>query len=110
MDRKPSGAILRAATKVFARNGYFNSKVADIARAAEVADGTVYLTSKAKEEILHSIFDHVNMADAIKSGRELIKDTLDPREQPAASRDYTCNGWGGPRSGRCLSGGITRLD
>ena len=25
--------ILRAATHVFARNGYFNSKVADIARA-----------------------------------------------------------------------------
>src|SRR6476620_1767483 len=72
--------ILRAATKVFARNGYFNSKVADIARAADVADGTVYLYFKSKEEILHSIFDQ-NMADAIKSGRELIKKTRDPREQ-----------------------------
>ncbi|HKP35432.1 MAG TPA: helix-turn-helix domain-containing protein, partial [Pyrinomonadaceae bacterium] len=48
-------AILRAATRVFARNGYFNSKVADIARAADVADGTVYLYFKSKEEILHSI-------------------------------------------------------
>ena len=72
--------ILRAATKVFARNGYFNSKVADIARAADVADGTVYLYFKSKEEILHSIFDQ-NMADAIKSGRELIKNVSDPREQ-----------------------------
>jgi len=44
--------ILRAATRVFARNGYFNSKVADIARAADVADGTVYLYFKSKEEIL----------------------------------------------------------
>ena len=44
-------AILRAAIRVFARNGYFNSKVADIARAAEVADGTVYLYFKSKEEI-----------------------------------------------------------
>ena len=73
-------AILRAATRVFARNGYFNSKVADIARAAEVADGTVYLYFKSKEEILHSIFDQ-NMADAINSGRELIRNAADPREQ-----------------------------
>jgi AcrR family transcriptional regulator len=50
-------AILRAATRVFARNGYSNSKVADIAGAAGVADGTVYLYFKSKEEILHSIFD-----------------------------------------------------
>jgi len=72
--------ILRAATRVFARNGYFNSKVADIARAADVADGTVYLYFKSKEEILHSIFDQ-NMAEAIASGRKLIKALSDPREK-----------------------------
>ena len=48
-------AILRAAITVFAHNGYFNAKVADIAREAGVADGTVYLYFKSKEEILHSI-------------------------------------------------------
>src|SRR5258708_38167711 len=73
-------SILRAATRVFARNGYFNSKVADIARAAEVADGTVYLYFKSKEEILHSIFDQ-NMAEAIASARKLIKALADPREK-----------------------------
>src|SRR5947209_14891753 len=73
-------AILRAATRVFARNGYFNSKVADIARAAGVADGTVYLYFKSKEEILHSIFDQ-NMADAIAAGRKLIAKLRDPREK-----------------------------
>ena len=73
-------SILRAATRVFARNGYFNSKVADIARAADVADGTVYLYFKSKEEILHSIFDQ-NMAEAIASGRKLIKALSDPREK-----------------------------
>ena len=73
-------AILRAATRVFARNGYFNSKVADIARAADVADGTVYLYFKSKEEILHSIFDQ-NMAEAIASGRKLIEEVDDPREK-----------------------------
>src|SRR6266513_1274158 len=77
-DKRSS--ILRAATRVFARNGYFNSKVADIARAADVADGTVYLYFKSKEEILHSIFDQ-NMAEAIASGRKLIKALSDPREK-----------------------------
>jgi TetR/AcrR family fatty acid metabolism transcriptional regulator len=72
--------ILRAATRVFARNGYFNSKVADIARAADVADGTVYLYFKSKDEILHSIFDQ-NMAEAIAAGRQLISDLNDPREK-----------------------------
>jgi len=73
-------AILRAATRVFARNGYFNSKVADIARAADVADGTVYLYFKSKEEILHSIFDQ-NMAEAIAAARKLIEKVSDPREK-----------------------------
>jgi TetR/AcrR family fatty acid metabolism transcriptional regulator len=73
-------SILRAATRVFARSGYFNSKVADIARAADVADGTVYLYFKSKEEILHSIFDQ-NMAEAIAAGRVLIEKLRDPGEK-----------------------------
>ena len=73
-------SILRAATRVFARNGYFNSKVADIARAAGVADGTVYLYFKSKEEILHSIFDQ-NMAEALAADRKLIGKLRDPREK-----------------------------
>ena len=73
-------AILRAATRVFARYGYFNSKVADIAGAAGVADGTVYLYFKSKEEILHSIFDQ-NMAEAIVSARQLTEKLSDPREK-----------------------------
>src|SRR3977135_4351289 len=73
-------SILRAATRVFARSGYFNSKVADIAREADVADGTVYLYFKSKEEILHSIFDQ-NMAEAIASGRKLIEKISDPGEK-----------------------------
>src|SRR5262245_40544399 len=51
------GTILRAAIKVFARKGFFSSKVADIAKEAGIADGTVYLYFKSKDEILHSIFD-----------------------------------------------------
>ena len=73
-------AILRAATRVFARNGYFNSKVADIASAAGVADGTVYLYFKSKEEILHSIFDRT-VDEAVTEAREEIKELADPREK-----------------------------
>lgn len=64
-------AILRAAIKVFAQNGYFNSKVADIAREAGIADGTVYLYFKSKEEILHSIFDRA-MEEFISEGKQEI--------------------------------------
>src|SRR5919197_4648891 len=49
-------AILRAAARVFARSGYFNAKVSDVARAAGVADGTVYLYFKNKDDLLTSIF------------------------------------------------------
>ena len=66
-------AILRAAVKVFARRGYFNSKVADIAGEAGIADGTVYLYFKSKDDILHSIFDRA-MDEFISEGkRELAK-------------------------------------
>lgn len=73
-------AILRAAIQVFAHNGYFNSKVADIAREAGVADGTVYLYFKGKEDILHSIFDR-NMEQAIVEARRRIEQVTDPRER-----------------------------
>ena len=70
-------AILRAAIKVFARKGYFNSKVADIAGEAGIADGTVYLYFKSKDEILHSIFDRA-MSEFIAEGRREIEEITDP--------------------------------
>ena len=73
-------AILRAATTVFARNGYFNSKVADIAREAGIADGTVYLYFKSKEEILHSVFDR-SVEEALEAARQRVKLIEDPREK-----------------------------
>jgi len=73
-------AILRAATRVFARNGYFNSKVADIASAAGVADGTVYLYFKSKEEILHSIFDR-SVDTAVADARKQLDKLADAREK-----------------------------
>ena len=73
-------AILRAAITVFAHNGYFNAKVADIAREAGVADGTVYLYFKSKEEILHSIFDR-SVGDAVADVKAKLATISDPREK-----------------------------
>jgi TetR/AcrR family fatty acid metabolism transcriptional regulator len=51
--------ILRAAVDVFARAGYFNAKVSEIAKTAGVADGTIYLYFDGKEDLLITIFrDH----------------------------------------------------
>lgn len=66
-------AILRAAVKVFARKGYFNSKVSDVAGEAGIADGTVYLYFKSKDEILHSIFDQAMEAFIEEGKKELAQ-------------------------------------
>ncbi len=70
-------AILRAAVKVFAGKGYFNSKVADIAGEAGIADGTVYLYFKSKDEILYSIFDRA-MTEFIDEGRRELAEISKP--------------------------------
>ncbi|NTW34674.1 MAG: TetR/AcrR family transcriptional regulator [Syntrophobacteraceae bacterium] len=61
--------ILDAAVKVFASKGFFQAKVSEIAREAKVADGTVYLYFKSKDDILISIFE-VKMREAIARFRE----------------------------------------
>ena len=81
----PSGSdkrdlILRAATKVFAQNGYFQSQVADVARVAGVAAGTVYLYFKSKDDLLVSIFER-SMRDVLAEGREAIAGVADPAER-----------------------------
>jgi TetR/AcrR family transcriptional regulator, fatty acid metabolism regulator protein len=48
--------ILRAAIDTFAESGYFNAKVSDIAKAAGVADGTIYLYFDGKEDLLVNVF------------------------------------------------------
>lgn len=48
--------IIDAAVKVIAENGYHGSQVAKIAKQAGVADGTIYLYFKNKDDILVSVF------------------------------------------------------
>ena len=73
-------AILRAATDVFARHGFFQAQVADIARAAGVAAGTVYLYFRSKDDLLVSIFDRT-MREAIDEGRAALAGVADPVER-----------------------------
>ena len=48
--------IIDAAIRVFARHGYYNSRVSDIAKEAGMASGTIYLYFKTKDEILVTLF------------------------------------------------------
>jgi len=54
-DKRPR--ILEAAVRVFAKNGFHATRVSDVARAAGVADGTIYLYFKSKDELLLSLFE-----------------------------------------------------
>ena len=73
-------AILRAAAQVFASRGFFAAQVADVARAAGVAAGTVYLYFRSKDDLLVSIFDRT-MREAIDEGRAGIAPLDDPADR-----------------------------
>ena len=49
--------ILDAAVEVIAERGYFNSPISAIARRAGVADGTIYLYFKSKDDVLRTAID-----------------------------------------------------
>jgi TetR/AcrR family fatty acid metabolism transcriptional regulator len=49
--------ILDAAETVFAQHGFFAAKVSEIAKEAGVADGTIYLYFKNKDDLLISLFE-----------------------------------------------------
>lgn len=76
-------AILRAAIDVFAARGFFNAQVADVARAAGVAAGTVYLYFRSKDDLLVSIFEKT-MREAIEDGRACVAPLRDPIDRLAA--------------------------
>ena len=84
MARKPEGdkrrQILDAAVTVFARRGYFAARVSEIARAASVADGTIYLYFKNKEDIIVSVFADV-LRHHLEKAKEEIARAHSPREK-----------------------------
>src|SRR5436190_616230 len=72
--------ILRAAIDVFAQNGYFNAKVSEVAKAAGVADGTIYLYFDGKEDLLTSVFrEHTR--SYLKSLERVLANVNRPEER-----------------------------
>jgi len=69
--------IIEAAVRVFARKGYFNSRVSDIAREAGIAAGTIYLYFKTKEDILTTLFRE-KMAEFVAKLWKAMADQPDP--------------------------------
>jgi TetR/AcrR family transcriptional regulator, fatty acid metabolism regulator protein len=63
--------IIDAAIRVFARTGFYNSRVSDIAREAGIASGTIYLYFKTKDEILVTLFRE-KMAEWVAQVRRQI--------------------------------------
>lgn len=72
--------ILDAAAAVFAEKGFFTARVADIADRADVADGTVYLYFKNKEEILMTVI-HTAFDAFMSLARTELKKLSDPAER-----------------------------
>ena len=69
--------IIQAAVKVFAKKGFFNSKVSEIARAAGVADGTIYLYFQNKDDILIRLFEE-EMAGILDEMQLAVSRESDP--------------------------------
>jgi|SRR5688572_23531659 TetR/AcrR family transcriptional regulator, fatty acid metabolism regulator protein len=68
--------IIEAAVRVFARKGYFNARVSDVAREAGIAAGTIYLYFDTKEDILVTLFRE-KMAAFVEAVRRAIAEEPD---------------------------------
>ena len=72
--------IIEAAVEVFAAKGFHQSRVTDIATLANVADGTIYLYFKSKEDLLLSVFEE-KMGHLITEASAALEDIQDPLER-----------------------------
>jgi TetR/AcrR family fatty acid metabolism transcriptional regulator len=72
--------ILEAAERVFARCGFYNSRVSEIAKEAGVADGTIYLYFKSKDDLLISLFEF-RMERVNRSLRSAVNSSDHARDQ-----------------------------
>lgn len=79
-DPEKRRRILEAAVRTFGRRGFHEAKIAEIAAAAKVAEGTVYLYFKNKEDLLGVIFDE-RMDDVLARGRTIRSQVLSASER-----------------------------
>jgi len=71
--------IIKASTKVFAKKGFFNARISDIAKEAKVADGTIYLYFNNKFDILLSVFEQ-EIGRLVEQVTALLEKEDDPRK------------------------------
>src|SRR5262245_49461215 len=76
--------ILASAMRVFASKGFFGAKVSDIAADAGVADGTIYLYFKSKDDLLISLFE----AQMERANSELSRAMADAETAPDKIRRF----------------------
>ena len=69
--------IISAATKVFAKKGFFTARISDIAKEAKVADGTIYLYFNNKYDILLSVFEE-EVGKIFERTNKLLSNEEDP--------------------------------
>ncbi len=72
--------ILQAATRIFARKGYYAARVRDVAQEAGVADGTIYLYFRNKEDLLLTLFRERSRA-LVGALRAIAERVTDPAER-----------------------------
>lgn len=71
--------IIDAATKIFAKKGFHQARISEIAREAQIADGTIYIYFENKDDILISLFEEQmnavldNMVEKISEQNNPIK-------------------------------------
>jgi AcrR family transcriptional regulator len=75
--------ILKAALKVFSKRGYAGANVREIAGAAEISIGGVYLYFKNKEELYLSLIRD-RIFEKSQKAKEIVDSGLSPRETLAA--------------------------
>jgi TetR/AcrR family fatty acid metabolism transcriptional regulator len=81
-DKPKYKQIVDAAVIVIAENGYHQAQVSKIAKEAGVADGTIYLYFKNKEDILISVFRE-KMGVFVENVKEILKKEISATEMLA---------------------------
>lgn len=65
--------ILKNASLYFARNGFGDTKIGDLAKHIGIGQGTIYLYFKSKEELFEEIRKNADNKDQVKSLEKISK-------------------------------------
>jgi TetR/AcrR family fatty acid metabolism transcriptional regulator len=81
-------AILRAATKAFLEGGLKAARMAEIAAAAKVAEGTIYLYYRSKQALFEAVVAR-HWDDLRKGAEQAVRSSTEPADQLRALARYT---------------------